>query len=320
MEKTEVLNILNLSAGHNGKPILKDLNLALKKGELVCLMGPNGCGKSTLLHTLAQIIPGLSGTIDCAFEGPREKSMAVVLTDKSFHPDLTGLEMVAMGRYPHLNWLMKMGEEDLEIIESVIERTGIGHLKSLRNQRMSDGQRQMVMIARALVQNTPILLLDEPTSHLDLNNRVEIMNLLRSLARKENKAVLMATHELDLALQTADRVWLANRKGKIKTGVPEDLVLDGSIDEVFSLKGFTLKTGKVDHQFEGGKKVQLKGEAYSYLWTKNALERSGIEVAESAETIIEVEEVDGKISWKLEEKIFGRIEELLETLSYAPIK
>lgn len=311
MQKTEVLNIRDLSVGYHGKAILKDLNLTLKSGELVCLMGPNGCGKSTLLHTLARIIPALSGTINCAFEGPREKSMAVVLTDKSFHPDLTGLEMVMMGRYPHLNWLMKMSVEDLEIIESAIERTGMRHLKDFRNHQMSDGQRQMVMIARALAQNTTILLLDEPTSHLDLNNRVEIMNLLRSLARNENKAVLIATHELDLALQTADRVWLADRSGGIITGIPEDLVLDGSIDEVFSLKGFTLKTGKVDHQPEAGKRVQLKGEGYSYLWTKNALERVGIALEENSNLIIQVTEVNGKILWKLGDQTIGSIEELL---------
>ena len=311
MQKTEVLSIRNLSAGHGGKVILSNLNLSLKKGELVCLMGPNGSGKSTLLHTIAQIIPSLSGKIEWNVKGSREENLAVVLTDKSFHPDLTAIEMVAMGRYPHLNWLMQMGEEDIKVINSAFSRTRIEHLRNIRNQTMSDGQRQMVMIARALAQSTPILLLDEPTSHLDLNNRVEIMNLFRSLAREEGKTILMATHELDLALQTADRVWLADQSGAIKSGVPEDLVLDGSIDEVFRLKGFTLKTGKVDHQAQPGKRIGLKGEGYSYLWTKNAVERVGIALEENSNLIIQVTEVNGKILWRLGDKTIGSIEELL---------
>ena len=310
----EMLHIHDLSAGHGGRIILKSVNLSLKAGELVCLMGPNGSGKSTLLHTLAGIIPSLGGHVDCSVAGPREKSMSVVLTDKSFHPDLTGLEMVAMGRYPHLNWLMEMRTEDTNIIEAAIRRAGIGHLREVRNQNMSDGQRQMVMVARALAQDTPILLLDEPTAHLDLNNRVEIMNLFRSLAHEEGKAVLMATHELDLALQTADRVWLSDGKGAIQAGVPEDMVLSGLIDSVFQLKGFTLKTGKVDRRRDGNKTIAIKGEGYTYLWTKNAVERIGISVHEQAEMIVHVEENSGKICWRVKEREMGTVEELITIL------
>jgi len=294
----EQLITRDLSVGYHQTPILKRLNVSLIKGELVCLMGPNGCGKSTLLHTLSGLLKPISGEIELSSKGPREKTVAVVLTEKSFHPDLTGWEMVTMGRYPHLDWMMKLQADDLSKIEQAIEQTGIAHLKDKRNQNMSDGQRQMVMVARALAQDTPILLLDEPTSHLDLNNRVEIMNLLRSLAHDQEKSILIATHELDLALQTADRVWLADGSGKLKTGVPEDLVLDGSLDEVFQLKGFTLKTGKVDHKLQSGKSVGLTGEGYAFLWTKNAVERTGIEVRHDSEIQISIEESNGKILWK----------------------
>ena len=179
---------------------------------------------------------------------------------------------------------------------------------------MSDGQLQLVMIAKALAQQTPVILLDEPTAHLDLNNRVEVMNLLRSLSRKMGKSILVATHELDLALQTADLIWLATGDNKIKTGIPEDLVLEGSFDEVFQFKGFDLKTGKVDHEAHRKKEVQLLGTNYSFLWTKNALERSGYDVVEEAE--IQIKVFGGsKIVWKVNESQFESLATLLAALS-----
>lgn len=311
---SSVLKTADLCVGHSEKALLQDLNLALFKGELVCLMGPNGGGKSSLLHTLAGFLPKISGSVKFLTEGPMEQSVSVVLTEKNFHPDLTGLEIVSMGRYPYLDWLMQFTEKDHQKIELAFRLAGITHLKEVRNHSMSDGQRQMVMIARALAQDTPILILDEPTSHLDLNNRVEIMNLFRALAHREGKAVLMATHELDLALQTADRVWLTDGKGGIKTGVPEDLVLDGSIDEIFRLKGFTLKTGKVDHAVSSGKCIALHGEGYAYLWTKNAVERMGIGVMEGAEPGVHVLEENGKILWRILDQEFSKLETLLSVL------
>jgi len=309
-----ILKTGNLYAGHGQKALLQNLNLSLEKGELVCLMGPNGSGKSSLLHTLAGFLPKISGSVEFLTGKPMEKSVSVVLTEKSFHPDLSAFEMVSMGRYPYLDWLMQYNPEDLQIIDLAFQRTGISHLKETRNHSMSDGQRQLVMIARALAQDTQILILDEPTSHLDLNNRVEIMNLFRRLAHEEGKAVLMATHELDLALQTADRVWLTNGNGSIKTGVPEDLVLDGSIDEVFRLKGFTLKTGKVDHAVTSEKSIALQGEGYSFLWTKNAIERMGFTINPNSALVVQVHEREGNISWRIGDHEAGTVAELIELL------
>src|SRR5690606_34326801 len=119
--------------------------------------------------------------------------------------------------------------------------------------------------------DTPVLLLDEPTAHLDLNNRVEIMNILRHLSRSTGKAILLATHELDLALQTADRIWLTGNAANIIEGIPEDLVLNGVFDQIFRFKGYDLKTGKVLHEPFRKTTIQLSGEGPAYLWTKNAL-------------------------------------------------
>lgn len=311
------LETRKLTIGYGENALLSNLDLNLRSGEVVCLMGPNGSGKSTLIQTLAGIIKPLSGKISFFNKQPLDRTLAVVLTEKSFHPDLTGAEMVTMGRYPYLDWLMRLNPDDLKKIDLAMDRTGISHLKQMRNKNMSDGQRQMVMVARAIVQDTPILLLDEPTSHLDLNNRVEVMNLLRELAHKEKKSVLMATHELDLALQTADYVWLADGRGGVKTGVPEDLVLDGSIDEVFKLKGFTLKTGKVNHNPSSTKKIRLSGEGYAFLWTKNAVERIGIGLSTDAEASVEVKEENDQLVWIYDNRRITSISNLINALLHS---
>jgi iron complex transport system ATP-binding protein len=167
-----------------------------------------------------------------------------------------------------------------------------------------------VMIARALAQDTAILLLDEPTAHLDLNNRLEIMNVLRKLAREKNKSILLATHELDLALQTADKVWLASGK-QLKQGIPEDLVLDGSFDEVFQFKGYDLKTGKVQHEAFRNIAVTLKGEGPVMLWTKNALERNGYRIEENSSTTI----IIGNGEWSVGNRTFGNLNDLIDSLT-----
>jgi iron complex transport system ATP-binding protein len=271
------LSTRNLNLGYQrGKSqnlLFENLNLDLVSGELVCFMGPNGIGKSTLLRTLAGLQKPLSGVVSS------EKKIAIVLTDRVHAYHMTVRDLVTFGRYPYLNWSVKLEDEDNFIIDRAISQVHLGYLTERNIEELSDGQLQMTMIARALAQETQIMLLDEPTAHLDLNNRVEIMNLLRHLARTTNKAILIATHELDLALQTADKIWLATSNKKILTGLPEDLVLDGSFDEVFQLKGFDLKTGKIRHEAHRKISIHLIGEGHEYLWTKNALERSGYEIA-----------------------------------------
>jgi iron complex transport system ATP-binding protein len=169
------------------------------------------------------------------------------------------------------------------------------------------------LIARALAQETPYLLLDEPTAHLDLNNRVEIMKLLRTLARAAGKSILVATHELDLALQMADVIWLATRNKEVITGMPEDLVLSGAFDEVFQLKGFDLKTGKVFQEPFRNRTVKLEGTGPIYLWTKNALERNGYSIDSTSDKVVEI--LDQK--WQLNGKDHFTLQNLLIDLSYS---
>ena len=302
-----LLQTHHLQVGFNAAKVLfDDVNLTLRAGELVCFMGPNGIGKSTLIRTLAGLQEPLSGTV----AGRDEKKVAVVLTDRISASHMTVKELIAYGRYPYLDWNITLTKADLAIIDQSIETVHVRHLLDKKLYELSDGQMQMVMIARALTQATPVLLMDEPTAHLDLNNRVEIMNLLRKLSRHSSKAILVATHELDLALQTADLIWLTMPDQSIRTGIPEDLVLDGSIDEVFRFKGFDLKTGKVQHEPHRNTKVKLLGDGPALLWTKNALERNGFEVEDSGS----LEIIAGKNQWTFKNENFLSLRELLTRL------
>jgi iron complex transport system ATP-binding protein len=286
--------------------LFNNLHLTLNGGELVCFMGPNGIGKSTLLKTLAGLLQPLSSSP--LLTDP--KKIAVVLTDKIQALHMTARELISYGRYPYIQWTSILSDDDQRIIDKVISAL---HLQTLANRNvseLSDGQLQMVMIAKAMAQETPIILLDEPTAHLDLNNRVEIMNALRNLTRETGKAILMATHELDLALQRADVLWLADNQS-ILTGVPEDLVLDGTLDRIFQLKGFDLKTGKIFHEAFRGKEVNLTGNGHYYLWTKNALERNGYTVSNMGFPILIGE--DG--SWQCDLGSFRSLKDLLVALA-----
>ena len=281
--------------------LFKDLELELNKGQLVCFMGPNGAGKSSLIRTLAGLQRPLGGQVILDSSLPFPRQVSVVLTDKPSFTNTTVRELVAYGRYPYLNWRLDMGEDDRKMIDESIRKVNISSLADKNISELSDGQLQMVMIARALAQDTPVILLDEPTAHLDLNNRVVIMKLLRTLAGEMQKAILVATHELDLALQTADLIWLTGSAKDIITGLPEDLVLNGSFDQTFKFKGYDLRSGKVFHEAYRNKSVQLRGEGYHFLWTKNALERTGFTVTQEESdlsVIIEIEET--KPRWTLQ--------------------
>jgi len=311
-ESISYLKTENLSLGYSNEAknvLFKELNLSLNNGQLVCFMGRNGIGKSTLIRTLAGIQNPLSGEIifPAKEKGIEiEKWISLVLTDKIVASTMTVYELVSFGRYPFLGWNLVLSSNDKKSIEEAIHATQIEGLRNKRINELSDGQMQLAMIARALAQDTPVILLDEPTAHLDLNNRVEIMRLLRKVARTMNKAILVATHELDLALQTADLLWLATNSKTIEVGIPEDLVLNGTLDEVFVLKGFDLKTGKVNHEPHRNTLVKLIGSDYEFLWTKNALEREGYSIAENAEMIIELIHTEKKLGWLVTTPTFSK--------------
>jgi iron complex transport system ATP-binding protein len=297
--------------GNQNIVLFEPLSLTLARGELVCFMGANGIGKTTLIKILAGIQVPISGTVTTSY------STAIVLTDKISGSLMTVRDLVTYGRYPHLNWWLNLNEQDHVIIESAIRKVHLESIADKQLSQLSDGQLQMAMIAKALAQDANILLLDEPTAHLDLNNRVAIMNLLRSLAREHGKTILISTHELDLALQTADKIWLATQNKKIVAGIPEDLVLDGTFDSVFQLKGFDLKSGKISHTPYRKTKIQLYGSGSEFLWTKNALERCGYEMAVNQKIKVTVKVENNKPIYEVSNTLekFRSLKDLLDYLN-----
>jgi iron complex transport system ATP-binding protein len=222
------------------RAVLENVNLAVYPGELVCLLGPNGIGKSTLLRTVARMQPPLWGTVELGgadigsiTQAALARRVAVVLTERIAVEALPARRIVELGRYPHSGWFGRLTERDRRAVDWAIDAVGIGHLAERDFSRLSDGERQRVMIARALAQEPVLLVLDEPTAFLDVPSRVELMGLLRQLTRGGQLAVVVSTHDLELALRTADIVWLVMPGGDLMTGAPEDVVLAGGLAQAF---------------------------------------------------------------------------------------
>lgn len=315
IERRPVLQTRNLAIGYAGRAVMKGLDLTAYSGRFVCFMGPNGIGKSTLIRTLAGVQQPVSGEVLIT---PAQKP-AVVLTDRVTAGYMTVLQLITFGRYPHLSWNLRLAPADSQAIESAIDRLHLGSLAGRRLSELSDGQLQLAQIGRALAQETSLILLDEPTAHLDLNNRLEISLMLRRLAHESGKAVIMATHELDLVLQTADEIWLAGGD-QVIAGAPEDLVLSGAFDEIFRLKGFDLKTGKVRHKSSRGIRIEVDGDPVLTLWTRNALERCGYELSAEApdRSVVAKEHGHGTFTWSLGDgRNFSSVAALLEALEEA---
>ena len=241
------IEIKDLSIGYDAhskkiKIVASGLNGTLNEGRLTCLLGANGVGKSTLLKTLSGFLPKIQGNIligkkDIGEYGDKElaKLIGVVLTAKPDIQNMTAREMVALGRSPYTGFWGTLGNEDNRIVDKAIEMVGIESLAQRMIDTLSDGERQKVMIAKALAQQTPVIYLDEPTAFLDFPSKVEMMRLLKALAKETGKIIFLSTHDVSMALQLADDVWLMEKNGKERTltiGTPRELA-DGGILQRF---------------------------------------------------------------------------------------
>ena len=288
-----MLTLERLSIGYRSRRaetvLASDISLELRAGELVCLLGPNGAGKSTLMRTVAGMQPPLGGRVlldgdDIHSMPARERAgrLGMVLTEKVEAGLLTAYALVGLGRYPHTNWSGKLSHHDHKVIRECIERVGAQDLAHRLVSDLSDGERQRVMMARALAQEPRLLVLDEITAFLDLPSRVDAMRLLRRVVRETSRAVLLATHDLELALRAADRVWLLPRGGQLETGAPEDLVLSGAFEAAFASEGVDFDRARgefvVHRHFVG--EVELIGDGPARHWTARMLEREGVHVWE----------------------------------------
>lgn len=324
---------IGFSKGKTVNTVLSEINIFLKPGELVCFMGPNGVGKSTLLRTISGVQKPLKGEvliknvpIGRLSLNEKAKLISIVLTERSITANLSVHELIALGRHPYTNWTGEISTEDQIKIDEAMSLTKIEALAKKKLHTLSDGQLQKVMIARALAQDSDIMILDEPTAHLDLNNRLEVMNLLLSLAHLTNKAILIATHELDLAVQTADRLWLAAFEKPIQSGTPEDMILNGAVEKTFFNENikFDLYSGRFLMPQKTGKKIWLQGDNPEKLWTRYALERIGYQIEEEIKNksnllSIEIKVEDAVRDWVLksssQESTFHSIEALLNALT-----
>jgi iron complex transport system ATP-binding protein len=266
----------------------------------VCLLGPNGIGKSTLLRTIAGMQPALWGSVE--LDGVDVRSMTeadlarrrgAVLTERIGVEALLARRIVELGRYPHSGWFGSLSARDHSVVDWAIDAVGARHLADRDFSQLSDGERQRVMVARALAQEPVLLVLDEPTAFLDVPSRVELMGLLRQLARDSGLAIVVSTHDLELALRMADVVWLVMPGGELVAGAPEDVVLGGGIAEAFegrqirfhaSERSFRLLTG------DRGAAV-VRGTGLRAALATAVLEREGFaaSAAVSDERVVSVE-------------------------------
>ena len=303
-ETPALLTCRDLSIGYTsrkqaGHVVAAGLQLELRAGQLVCLLGPNGAGKSTLMRTLAGLQAPLEGYVrvtgqEVANLSPMElaRRLSLVLSERVEAGNLLVQELVALGRTPHTGWLGKLTSSDQDAIRRALDVTDTQGFANRRLHQLSDGERQKVMLARALAQDTDLILLDEPTAHLDLPSRVELMRLLHRLSRQTGKAILVSTHELDLALQAADTLWLLNAHGNMAIGTPEDLVLTGAFEATFFKKGFSFDraTGTFTlHTEEQGPAIRLTGDESLVFWTRRALQREGFRITSATEALDMVE-------------------------------
>jgi iron complex transport system ATP-binding protein len=332
--KNLALEISQLEIGYprkKGGPLMVagPIDIVMEPGELHCLLGPNGVGKSTLLRTLAGIQPALEGNVSIFSENLHSvhkkklaRMLSVVLTDRISYGNLTAYELISLGRTPYTGWFGQLNSKDKEKIDWAIRNTHTKHLATNSIHELSDGERQKVMIARALAQDTPVILLDEPTAHLDLPNRVDIIRLLRKLARQTNKAIVMSTHELDLALQAADKIWLMTMENKLFSGVPEDLVLQDIFGDVFTRDGvqFDKRHGVFKVVEPHCADIHVEGEATGKFWTNRALERLGYTITKDKGEVdtVSVSLEHGQWCWSYSQdsspKRYRTIAELLERL------
>ncbi|MFO8001987.1 MAG: ABC transporter ATP-binding protein [Marinilabilia sp.] len=284
-----LINTRSLSIGYNnprqGRTELhSDINVKLEEGEFACLLGPNGSGKSTLLQTLCGFLPPLGG--DVLIAGHPIKSVSyrkmselssVVLTERVVVTNMTVFDLVSLGRTPYTGFFGRLRSKDKKLVFESIRAVGLAGFEERMITNMSDGERQKAMIAKALVQETPLIMLDEPTAFLDLPSRIEIMHLLRKLAHERNKGILLSTHDLDMALQMADKVWLLAEGREMETGTPEDLVLTNEFRRFFEREGilFDNDTGQFTVEKQKVKTIRLIGKGVEYKWVSRALARRG---------------------------------------------
>lgn len=239
----EILKTKSLSIGYEGKTVVSDINVTLNEGDIIALVGPNGAGKSTLFKTFSTHIKPVGGTIalfgkDLSAISPKERAklLGIVLTERPDDMFMKVYDVVAAGRYPYTGMFGKLSENDEKEIKVSLELVGVNHLIDRVFNTLSDGEKQKVMIAKAIAQNTPIIMLDEPTAFLDYPSKIELFSLLKKLAKEQHKAILFSSHDLELLLRYTDNLWIIAKNQPFAAGKSSELLKNNVIKKYFNLK------------------------------------------------------------------------------------
>lgn len=296
--------------GLQAVPIMSFPEIKVEQGDFIAIAGQNGIGKSTLIKTLVQLIPILKGDVILKGKSVSHYSrtematlISYVSTEIVHTQQVTVRDLVAFGRYPYTNWFGKMQEEDITIIDEAIVMLELQHLAPRYIDEISDGERQRAMIARALAQQTDIVILDEPTAFLDLPHKHEIVNLLGKLAHEHDKTIIFTTHDLGIAIREADKLWLLSQDGFYQ-GSPEDLILNGIISKTFNTNKVSFDNRK--GEFSVKKKYKpyfyISGRSSAVHWTRNAIEKDGFTILEKESEsfpVIFIEQKPSGYQWNL---------------------
>ena len=318
MTITQTINYMSttpLQIGYRKKGrttcIAKTQKLEICAGDFICLLGPNGAGKSTLIRTLSGIQDPLKGTVrlnnqpyDTLSPRERARQVSVVLTEMPSLGMLDAYSLVALGRHPYSGKFGALGHKDRERIHWALQVVDALKFKNCQISYLSDGERQKLLIARALAQETPLMLLDEPTAFLDLPRQIELMVTLRKLAHQEQMGIILSTHNLDLAMRFADYIWLLNKNGTMTTGYPEVLATNGTISSTFSSREveWNIEKGIFRTRTNANIKAIVRGDGTLAIWTQRALERLGFMIVNKQESPmleVTVSEIDQTCQWSV---------------------
>ncbi len=239
----KILNTTNLSVGYGKKVVVEEVNISGLKGQVVCLLGPNGAGKTTILRTISGLLAPIKGQVYINNKNLAEinkktlaKQLAIVLTKKLQGGLMTTFDIVAMGRHPHTGYFGKLKHRDIEKIHEALKTVNAEYLAQRHFEELSDGEKQKVLVARALVQEPEVIVLDEPTTHLDIRHRLELIDILKNLSKDKGITVILSLHEIDIALKSCDKVVLVKDGSIISYGIPEDVISEEIIRNLYGIK------------------------------------------------------------------------------------
>ena len=306
------LETFDLTVGYRGKPLIKDINISVSLGEIVTMIGPNGAGKSTILKSVTKHLQTISGDVKVADASLSEitykklaQSLSVVLTEKIKGELLTCYDVVSTGRYPYTNALGILSEDDKQIVSSAMQKANVSELSNRDYSAISDGQRQRVLLARAICQEPQIIVLDEPTSFLDIKHKLELLNILHNMAKKDNIAVIMSLHEIDLAQKISDKVICVKGEYIGNYGTPKEIFKEEIINELYGIKD-----GSYNIAFGSVELPRPKGRAKVFVIAGNGtgipiyreLTKEGIPFSTG---ILEENDVDYYVAKNLADEVFS---------------